>query len=113
MSPLLIRRQTGLFETVFSMNISLVSLVSIRRFLSPTQQRGFVQIGIGYAFLPGDGIYNMDVAGAAECAKVISAKHNVPIHLKPGKGYGLVEARRFAKLAPNALLIRPNETVDL
>lgn len=69
--------------------------------------------GIDYAFLPGDGVYNMDAAGAAACARVVGAAHNVPIHLKPGRPYGETEARRFARLAPHALLIRPGETVTL
>lgn len=69
--------------------------------------------GIDYAFLPGDGIYNMDVAAAAVCARIIGAAHNVPVHLKPGEPYGEEQARRFAELAPHALLIRPGETVEL
>ena len=69
--------------------------------------------GVDYAFLPGDGIYNMDVREAAACAKLIGAAHNVPVHLKPVKPYGEAAAARFAKLAPNALLIRPGEVVRL
>ena len=69
--------------------------------------------GIDWCFLPGDGIYNMDVAEAAQCAKTIGARHNVPVHLKPVKPYGEAEAARFASLAPNALLIRPGEVVEL
>lgn len=68
---------------------------------------------IDYAFWPGDGIYNMDVAGAAECARLVGAAHNVPIHLKPVVPYGEAEAQRFARLAPNALLVRPGERLDL
>ena len=69
--------------------------------------------GIDYAFLPGDGIYNMDVREAARCAELIGAAHNVPIHLKPMDPYGEAEARRFAELAPRPLLIRAGETVNL
>lgn len=69
--------------------------------------------GIDYAFLPGDGIYNMDVAEAAKCAALIGARHNVPVHLKPVKPYGEAEAKRFASLAPNALLIRPGVPTKL
>lgn len=69
--------------------------------------------GIDYAFLPGDGIYNMDVDEAAACAKLMGARHNVPVHLKPLQPYGEAEAQRFASLAPNALLIRPGEVVEL
>lgn len=68
---------------------------------------------VDYAFLPGDGIYNMGVEEAARCAKLIGARHNVPIHLKPVKPYGEAEALRFAKLAPNALLVRAGETIEL
>ena len=69
--------------------------------------------GIDYAFLPGDGIYNMNVDEAAECAKLIKAAHSVPVHLKPVEPYGEKQAQRFAKLAPNALLIRPGEVFEL
>jgi L-ascorbate metabolism protein UlaG (beta-lactamase superfamily) len=68
---------------------------------------------IDYAFLPGDGIYNMNVDEAARCAELIGAKHNVPIHLKPVKPYGEKEAQRFAKLAPNPLLVRAGECIEL
>lgn len=74
---------------------------------------GLAARGIDYAFLPGDGIYNMDVDEAAECAKLIGAAHNVPVHLKPVQPYGEKEARCFAKKAPRALLIRPGEVVRL
>ncbi|MDO4807056.1 MAG: MBL fold metallo-hydrolase [Coriobacteriales bacterium] len=69
--------------------------------------------GVDYAFLPGDGIYNMSVEGAARCAKIIGARHNVPIHLKPVQPYGEEQARRFAKLAPRALLVRAGQTIEL
>lgn len=68
---------------------------------------------LDYAFLPGDGIYNMNVDEAAECARAIGARHNVPIHLHPMDPYGEAEAARFAALAPNALLIRPGIPTEL
>ncbi len=77
------------------------------------QMRTLAERSIDYAFLPGDGIYNMDVAEAARCAALIGATHNVPIHLKPVKPYGESEARRFAELAPNALLVRAGEVITL
>ena len=81
---------------------------------STTSQMGrMAALHIDYAFLPGDGIYNMDVSEAARCAKVIGARHNVPIHLKPVEPYGEKQAQKFAKLAPNSLLIRAGEEVEL
>lgn len=39
---------------------------------------------IDYAFLPTDGIYNMDAKEASVCAKLIAARHSVPVHTTPG-----------------------------
>ena len=68
---------------------------------------------IDYAFLPCDGIYTMTPEEAAECADIIGAKHNVPIHMKPVEPYGEDYAKRFAAAAPNALLIRPGVRTEL
>ena len=38
---------------------------------------------IDYAFLPCDGIYNMDRPEAEQCARTIGARHTVPIHTAP------------------------------
>lgn len=81
---------------------------------SRTEQMGrMANLHVDYAFLPGDGIYNMDVEEAAACARTIGARHSVPIHLKPGKPFGEAEAQRFAALVPTALVVRAGETVEL
>lgn len=38
------------------------------------------QYNIDYAFFPIDGKYNMDADEAMECAALVGAKHNTPIH---------------------------------
>ena len=38
------------------------------------------QYNVDYAFYPIDGKYNMDAAEAMECAELVGAKHNTPIH---------------------------------
>ncbi len=38
------------------------------------------QYNVDYAFFPIDGKYNMDAAEAMECAALVGAKHNTPIH---------------------------------
>ena len=48
------------------------------------QMNTFAPLKIDYALLPCDGFYNMDTKEAAECAIIIGAKNNVPIHTKPG-----------------------------
>ena len=68
-------------------------------------------MALDYALLPGDGIYNMDVEEASRCARLIDAKHSIPIHLVPGQLYGEAEAARFD--CPGKLLVRPGETIIL
>lgn len=77
------------------------------------QMATFAGRGIDYAFLPGDGVYNMGVEEAATCAGLIAARHCVPIHLVPGKAYGKREAARFVRLAPNGMLIVPGQELTL
>ena len=38
---------------------------------------------LDYAAFPCDGVYNMDAAGASECAKLVAAKHSIPVHEVP------------------------------
>jgi hypothetical protein len=53
----------------------------------------------------------MGLEEAAECAKLIGAKHNVPVHLKPGELFDLEMAKEFK--GPNALIIEPGKEVEL
>lgn len=66
---------------------------------------------IDYAFLPIDGIFTMNVKAAVECAKLIRAKHTVPIHMKPGK---LFDAKMAAKFVTDgAMVVKPGEEIEL
>ena len=75
------------------------------------QMADFAARNIDYAFLCGDGNYNMDLAEAAECAELIGAKHNVPVHLKPGELFDRAMAEQFK--GPNRLIIEPGKEVEL
>ena len=69
---------------------------------------------IDYAFLCTDGVYNMGNEEAARAAVLIGARHNIPYHNSTtGKGemFSLDAAERFA--APNKLIIRPGETIEI
>ena len=68
-------------------------------------------LGIDYALLPTDGVYNMDIPEAMECADLINAKHTIPIHLKPGALYDDEKAKTFT--VKSALLVRPGEEIEL
>ncbi len=66
---------------------------------------------LDYALLPMDGKYNMNVAEASECAKLIGAKHNIPIHMAPGALFDREIAERFD--APGRIILAPCEELAL
>jgi L-ascorbate metabolism protein UlaG (beta-lactamase superfamily) len=66
---------------------------------------------LDYAFLCADGFYNMNLEEAAECAKIIGARHNVPVHLKPGELFDREMAEQFN--GPNRLIIEAGKEVEL
>ncbi|MBQ8914252.1 MAG: MBL fold metallo-hydrolase [Lachnospiraceae bacterium] len=66
---------------------------------------------LDYAFICCDGIYNMGLEEAAECAKTINAKHNIPYHMAPGSDFDKAAAESFA--APNKIIVEPGEELVL
>jgi len=74
------------------------------------QMDSFAAMGLDYALFPGDGIFNMGPDEAAACARTVSAKHNILIHLKPGESLRKVFERWGA---PNKLLVEPGEEIQL
>ena len=66
---------------------------------------------IDYALLPIDGFYNMDVNEAIECAKLIGAKVNIPVHIKPGELFDRELAEAFD--APGKCIVAPGEEIEL
>jgi L-ascorbate metabolism protein UlaG (beta-lactamase superfamily) len=74
------------------------------------QMETFAPLGIDYAVLCGDGHYNMGPEEAAECARLIGAKHNIIVHVKAGES-----VREIAQLwsAPNKLILEPGQEISL
>lgn len=68
-------------------------------------------LNLDYALLPTDGIYNMDPIEAAKCAGMIGAKHNIPIHMKPGALFDETLALKFD--APNRMIVPAGKTIEL
>ena len=66
---------------------------------------------LDYAFLPCDGMFNMDTAEASECAKIIGAKVSVPMHMAPGKLFDEDVAAKF--IAEGKLVVKPSEEIEL
>lgn len=61
--------------------------------------------GVDYALLPIDGVYTMTATEAARAARAIHARHVIPIH------WFNADPATFD--APNALVLRPGETIVL
>ena len=69
---------------------------------------------LDYAFICCDGVYNMDVTEASECAKVINAKHTIPYHMEPSsneEGFDITAAESFD--GPGKIILRPGEKLEL
>lgn len=67
--------------------------------------------GLDYAVLPMDSTYTMDVPETIRCAKLIGAKHTIPVHMTPGKLFDSDRARKLT--VPGALIVQPGETIRL
>ena len=75
------------------------------------QMETFAEMGLDYAVFPGAGILSMGLREAAGCARLINAKHNIIVHIKPGALFDRRKAERWE--APNKLIIEPGEEIVL
>lgn len=66
---------------------------------------------LDYVLLPIDGFYNMDAIEAMECAKIINAKHNIPIHSSGNETYSQENVDKFKP--QNVLPIKEGEEITL
>ncbi|MCL2321542.1 MAG: MBL fold metallo-hydrolase [Oscillospiraceae bacterium] len=95
----------------FMINIDGILVYAAGDTSKTDQMNTFSTMGIDYALFPCDGIYNMGPEEAAECAQIIGAKHNIPIHMKPGALFDMKVAESFN--APNRLIVQPGEEIIL
>ena len=75
------------------------------------QMSTFAQRGLDYAILCCDGIYNMDIAEASECAALIGARHSIPCHMAPGRLFDRERAEQFE--ADGRLIMADGEEIAL
>jgi len=71
----------------------------------------FAERNLDYALLPTDGFYNMDLNEAAESAKLIGARVNIPVHMKPGELFDRERAETFD--APGKRVVAAGEEIEL
>lgn len=74
-------------------------------------------MGIDYAVFPGDGFYNMDVAEAIDCAKLVGARHSIPVHIAPVHGQASPELfdreRAETFKVKGRIIMEPGDTLQL
>lgn len=69
-------------------------------------------MSLDYAFFCCDGTYNMDIAEAAECAKLVAAKHTIPYHY--GSGAHMPSQEQLDALQVDGLIIlQPGEELKV
>lgn len=68
---------------------------------------------IDYAFFCCDGVFNMDLDEAAECAVLVQAKHSIPYHVLAQDGVYFDRARAEQFKADNRLIIDDGEEIEL
>ena len=71
----------------------------------------FANLEIDYAILCGDGVYNMGLSEAAECARLIKARNNILIHLKPGELFDRSLASQWD--VSNQIIVEPGDEFSL
>ena len=68
---------------------------------------------IDYAFFCCDGVYNMDMEEAAECAALVGAKHSIPYHVIPAEN-GLFDRERAEQFeVSDRMILEPGEEIEL
>jgi L-ascorbate metabolism protein UlaG (beta-lactamase superfamily) len=75
------------------------------------EMKDLAKYRIDYALLPIDGFYTMTPEQATEAAKAINPQHLIPMHMKPGLLWDYHQAMKV--LAPMAMLLKPNDNMDL
>lgn len=97
----------GFLISVDSLKIYAAGDTSETRYMSQRLAKETVD----YALLPIDGVYNMGPKEASECAKIIGAKHSIPIHMIPGELFDEKKADAF--YADGRIVLKPDMEIDL
>lgn len=72
------------------------------------------EMEIDYAFFCCDGVYNMGLEEAAECADLVGAKHNIPYHMTTnitGRQFDRELAEQFD--VENRLIVEDGEEIKI
>lgn len=68
---------------------------------------------LDFALLPMDGVYNMGAEEASRCAKIIGAKHTIPVHMVPDAVKLFDEDTAYRLNVKGRLVIEPGTEIEL
>ena len=68
---------------------------------------------IDYAFFCCDGTYNMNITEAAECARLVGAKHNTPYHMPHDKESPFDKSFAETFAVDGLFIVEPGSSVEL
>lgn len=78
------------------------------------QMASMSEMKIDYAFYCCDGVYNMGLEEAAECARLVGAKHNIPYHNTTENRDDMFDAMLAEQFdAPNRLIVAAGEEINV
>lgn len=75
------------------------------------QMKELADRDLHYTFFCCDGVYNMDMNEAIECAKTVNARCSIPYHMAPGKLFDQQKAETFD--VPGRLIVPAGEEITL
>ena len=75
------------------------------------QMEPFAARKLDYALLCCDGVYNMSIEEASECAALIGARYSIPYHMAPGELFSRERAEQFH--ADSRLIVAAGEEIAL
>ena len=78
------------------------------------QMKELSERNLDYAFFCCDGVYNMDVKEAIECAKTVGAKHSIPYHMIPADKTNCFDQEVAESFdVSGRIIVRPGEELVL
>ena len=68
---------------------------------------------LDYAFFCCDGVYNMGMSEAIDCAKLVAASHSIPYHMIPADNNGFDRSVAESFDVPGRIILAPGEVLEL
>ncbi|MCR5279873.1 MAG: MBL fold metallo-hydrolase [Lachnospiraceae bacterium] len=77
------------------------------------QMKELADRGLDYAFFCCDGVYNMDMSEAIECANLVGARYSIPYHMIPANAGGFDATVAATFDVPDRIILAPGDELEL